>query len=261
MPNKTTQYEDEQNNQHLYLLDIADSYYWNARQRIIRVKHPERAGGFIDLYLGQSMEVPNPSNHLIIAIMDDKLLRSTGVDEDKFSLSPGLKNKDGELDVIPSAIAFLINKQQKISISDPQNGSAGFSLSNTNMFDDNKIRLAISPSIAKDYTNNKQNENDRNEIGIFMNEDAILARSRGGSITLADEGIHFGGNIFWEHTKHSKEIMMDNPLHGLIPQTIPTAIISIPLIPNFAMLTQVANGAIKFIEVVDKLKQVSKILG
>lgn len=243
-----------------YLVKMCDRNYYNPRQSIIRVEHPNMVNKYYDFYLSQTHETPNPLKHMVILFTYPSVVGGTGINETRLNLPPGYNDVLGNLATIPVSICFLINKQHKISTADPQNGSAGFSLENINMFDDNKVRISISPPIDKTYTNNKQNDQDLNEIGLFMNDDSVMLRSRGGSVTLGDGGVHFGGNIFWEHSKHSKEIMMDNPLHGFIPQTLPTAIISIPYIPNFSMIATIADAAVRFCSIVGKINKAKEII-
>jgi hypothetical protein len=183
-----------------------------------------------------------------------------GIPTYRYNLLPGYDNPNGKIATIPAGIAMLINKKQSIQTADPQTGSAGFAISNTNMFDQNKIRMSIAPPQSKDYTNNTKNEDDSNKVGIFFNDNSILIRTAGASFTLGDEGVHIGGKVHWENTKHEKEIMVDNSFHGLIPQTIPTAAVSIPQIPNFGKFANIANAATKMISVVDKISNVGSAI-
>jgi hypothetical protein len=244
-----------------FLLNLANKNYYNATHDIIRVEHPTREGRYFDVYFNHNIEVPNPSQHRVILFATEDILGENNIiSDERIDLLPG-QLKNGSIAKIPTSIAMLVNMKQLIRVSSPQTGSTGFSLSKINMFDEDKIRISISPPIDKTYTNQIKNESDDNPIGIFINDDSVMIRTRGGSITLADEGIHFGGKIYWESTKHGKEIMMDNPLHGIIPQTIPSAIISIPQIPNFNMIAQIADGALKVIDVLGKVTKISKMVG
>ena len=125
------------------------------------------------------------------------------------------------------------------------------SISNTNMFEEHKVKVAISPPLARDYTSNDEDTEDVNKIGMFMNDKTIIIKSSGGQITLGEEGLHFGGKIHWESTTHSKEIMQDNFIHQLVPSTLPTAAISIPQLPNFGMIAQIAETANRVINTLD----------
>ena len=243
-----------------YILDLADTKYYNSRQQIIRVKHPSTDGECFDFFIGQTTEIPNPTRHRIIVLTDKDLPGSLGINEKRLNFPPGYADGNGTLATLPVGICFLVSKNQIVKTTDPQSGSAGFSIDGAGMFDEQKLRVALGPPIEKDYTNNRQNQQDKNSIGLFMNDNAILLRTRGGAITMGDEGIHFGGKIFWESTKHGKEIMFDNPLHGLVPQTIPTAAVSIPQIPNFAMLAQIADGALKVMEITRKANKIIQIV-
>ena len=45
--------------------------------------------------------------------------------------------------------------------------------------------------------------------------------------------------------------MQDNFIHQLVPSTLPTAAISIPQLPNFGMIAQIAEVSNKVINTID----------
>lgn len=240
----------------MFLTDLADSNYFNPRMNIVRVKSPFDPEILYDFRLAPSWYPPNPKIHRIILIASTEYMSEIGLTEDRLQLPPGIEDDQWTPAEIQMGLAYLVDRNQRLYVVDNQNGSTGFSIRNTNMFDEDNVKVALAPPIHKDYTNNSDQESDSNQIGLFMNDDVIMIRSRGAQITLGDEGIHFGGKQHHESTTHSKEIMQDNFIHQLIPSTIPTAAVSIPQLPNFGMIAQIAETANKVISVVGTAKSV-----
>lgn len=234
----------------MFLTDLADSNYFNSRMNIVRVKNPFGLDAYYDFRLSPTWYPPNPKIHKIILITSKEYLTYAGLSEAKLKLQPGVDDENWTPAEIPMGLAYLVDRNQRLYVVDNQTGSTGFSISNTNMFDQDKVKVALAPPIEKDYTSNSNQDQDMNEIGLFMSNDTVMIRSRGAQITLGDEGIHFGGKQHHENTTHSKEIMQDNFIHQLIPSTIPTAAISIPQLPNFGMIAQIAETANKVMRVV-----------
>jgi hypothetical protein len=117
-----------------------------------------------------------------------------------------------------------------------------------------KVQIAISPPSIRHYTNNESvsGPQDNNEsFGIFMNNDTVLIKSRGGSITLSDDGVHLGGPIAFESTQFSKDLMADNFLSSIIPSAFPTCILSMQQLPNFQQFMRIAESAQKIINVIE----------
>jgi hypothetical protein len=241
------------------LMAISTRNYYNERQQLIRVNKID-TDKYFDVRLYPTTQMPNPNIHMCIVMASSSYLDGVGIPDERLDLEPGYQDKEGNINTLPEAIGFIVNKTQEIKVANPQNGSSGFNVSNINTYDQNKLRIAISPPIDKSYTNNSQNEGDQNLVGIFMNDNVLVARSAGGSITLGEEGVHIGGKVFLEGGKQNKDIVADNPLHGIIPQTIPTAIVSIPQIPNFAMIVQIADTAQTLMSVVQKTSTISNII-
>ena len=234
----------------IFMTDLADSNYYNPRLNVVRVASPIRDGEFVDFKLAPTWYPPNPKDHRILLMTSRESLSSFGLDKDQLKFPPGIQDKNQDRSTIRMGIAYIIDRNQRLYTVDNQSGSAGFSIRNTNMSEDNRIKVALAPPLPKDYFNNDAQDQDSNQVGLFMTNDVVLLRSKGAQITLGDEGIHFGGKIHWESTTHSKEIMQDNFIHQLIPSTIPTAAISIPQLPNFGLIAQIAEIANKVIDTI-----------
>lgn len=245
----------------MYLTDIRDSNYYNPRQGIIRVRNPFRGKEdiFYDFKLAPTFVPPNPKDHKALLITSPEQLTPVGLTSERLEFPPGMEDMM-TLAEIKMGIVYLIDKNQRITTVDNQTGSTGFSISKTNMFEDDKVRVSIAPPISKDYTNYSEPDKDSNQIGLFMNNDVVALRSKGAQITLGEEGIHFGGKIYWESTTHSKEFMQDNFIHQLIPSTLPTAAIAIPQLPNFGMISVIAATANKIISVAGKATKITDIV-
>jgi hypothetical protein len=244
-----------------YIASIAFTNYYNDVHKIIRIEFNKR---WFDFKCITEIEVPNPIKHVVMIITYDEYLNQTNsISEERTNYLPGIKNKEGELDDLPFGIAFLIPKKQTVVRTNPNSGGAGMTISNTNMFDLDKVAIAIAPSLNKDYTNNDENpDREHKNIGIFINNDGtILIKSKGSSITMGEEGIYIGGDVAWESSEHQREWMMDNTFQRFIPSTIVTFPISMPELPNIAKFAQIANGARKVRSIVKTVNSVSKLVG
>lgn len=242
-----------------FLLEMTDTNYYNERLQIIRVVFEGHA---FDFHMAHRPYVyPNPNYHKVLLGTIGKALEGKGIGDSRLLLPPGHLSET-ELAKIPFGWAFLVDFRQHNAGSNPQSGSAAFNLENINMFDRDKLEGSLGPAMDKDYTNNDKDQEDPDSlaIGIFWNHDAIMLKSRGGAITLGDQGIHIGGKVAWEYSKYNKDVMMDNSLHGIIPQTIPTALVSIPQLPNFAKFVQFADTGQKFINVAQKAGKASQAI-
>lgn len=251
-----------------YIARIADINYYNEVHKIIRIEFNNKYFDF--KYLG-GYDVPNPTKHLAIVVTSEEFIDDIGLSEDKQRLLPGIKDSQGNLNNLPLGFVYIIDKNQTISTTNPNSGGAGFSIQKTNMFDLEKVAIAITPPSNKDYTStdtshtsfeSQTKEDIRNEnIGIFMNKDGtILIKSKGSSITMGEEGIYIAGNVGWESSEHQREWMMGNQFQRFIPSTIPTAAIAIPELPNIAKFVQIAEGARKVRSIVSKISSVSNLL-
>lgn len=253
-------YNSIKNQPTMFLTDLAEKNYFNPRLQVIRVVSPFDETQFLDFRLAPTHVPPNNKLHRVLLVTAKEQINSIGLSEERLELIPGIEDKNWTPAELQMGVAYLIDRNQRLYTVDNQTGSTGFSIRNTNMFEQNKVKLALSPPIPKDYTNNSNQQNDTNEIGIFMNDDAVIIRSRGAQITLGDEGVHIGGKQHWENTAHSKEIMQDNFIHQLVPSTIPTAGVSIPQLPNFGMIGQIAETCNKVINIVGKTKKITRAL-
>lgn len=246
------------------VLEIADiPKFYNPFHKIIRVKYKET---YYDLKCDPGVVVPNQQDHLVLAVIPHGLFDYiSSIPDHRQVITPGLENSAGQLAQIPQGICFLISSRQTISTANPQNASAGMSITNTNMFDMDKVAIAISPPLVdRDYTTlDDGTTGDINNlaVGVFINKQGtVLIKSQGGSVTLGKEGVHIGGKVSFESSTRDTGILSDNTFADMIPSTIPTAGIAIPKLPNVASIASVANAAMKFIDVIDKTKQISQIL-
>lgn len=253
-----------------FVANIAGTNFYNEIHKIIRIEFNNKYYDF--KYLG-GYEVPDPQSNLAIVITSDEALNDIGISEERQRLLPGFGDPNGNLVDLPTGFVYLISNKQTVATTNPNSGGAGFSISKTNMFDLQKVAIAISPPIQKDYTSTDTafttsevdsgvKEDVRNQnVGIFINKDGtILVKSKGSSITMGEEGIYIAGSVSWESSEHQREWMMDNPFQRFIPSTIPTAAIAIPELPNIAKFVQIAEGARKVRTIINKVSSVSKLV-
>lgn len=240
-----------------YLLEIADNtrYFYNDRQKILRVRYGRK---LFDFPCQPGLENPDPARHAAMCFVSDKVLEdSDGIVNERLDLPPGWVDNEGTLATIDKAFCFLVNKAQYITTTNPQNASAGFSISKTNMFDKDKVVYSLTPPLEdRDYTT-KEPQSDLNSenVGVFINKDGtILVKSRGGSLTLGDEGVHVGGRFLTESSATDTGPLSDNTISDLIPSTIPTAGAAYPKLPNIGLIANVANAGMKFMSIADKVQ-------
>jgi len=248
-----------------YVAEIVKDNYYNPLHQIIRIS---LKGRIFDLRINPGNENPSYVNHLVLAIVPDYTLNYYYVPTERLGLAPGTLNSAGNLATIPQGICFLLDKRQRLNTTAPQNGSAGFSVSSTNMFDPKKVVTAISPPMLdRDYTSVNDTGQDLNygSIGLFINRDGcILLKSTGASITMGKEGIHIGGRLFHESSSVETGPLSDNTISDLVGSTIPTAAAAWPKMPNFGQFANYANTGRTFIAVCDKVKagfQLASALG
>lgn len=243
----------------VYVAALAKKNYFNPFDQIIRIEFNSK---ILDFRLGSvPFEVPNPEKHVCLVITPDEIMTKINNSQVKEEFLPGYEDENFTPSSLPIGAAFLMHKDHVVTGTNPQNGSAGFALENTNMFDLNKVRISISPPVEKPYTNNDLSESQGKNIGLFMNDNTVLVKSHGASLTLGEDGIHIGGKVYWESSKHNKEWIADNPFNGFIPETIVTFPISIPYIPNIGAITNMANAGRKVIDVIGKVNKVYSIAG
>jgi hypothetical protein len=242
-----------------YVMELPNINFFNPTHSIIRVK---RQSNYYDLKAIVGVENPNPVDHLCLVVAPERTIDTKYLAQDRLDFPPGLKSLDYSLADVPLGFAFLIDKQQRIKTTNPQSGSAGMSVSGTNMFDPEKVLLAISPRLPnRDYTTLKDQNSDPNadSVGLFINRDGtVLLKSTGGAITLGKEGVHIGGRLFHESSSVDTGILSDNTISDLIPSTIPTAGAAYPKIPNFGQIANIANAGAKFVQVATAAKAVSQ---
>lgn len=244
------------------LMEIYPVNGFNDRQGIIRVSEPGK-DVWRDFRLAHSFFHPNPNQFMCVVLTDSYTLTKEGLSEDSLKLPPGWSNKNGTISSISAGLAYLVSKNQQISGADPQSGSAPLAMSNTNTFDSDKIKISISPALSKSYTNNSQNNTDHNKVGIFMNDDTVVIRSAGGAVTVGQEGVHIGGRIYLQSDKKSKDLVMDNPFHGLFGTTVvpPIYILALPELPNIGTIAQIANIGYKLITTAEKAGKIVNLIG
>lgn len=242
----------------MYVSKISDINYYNETHKIIRIEFNNR---FFDFkYLG-GYDVPNPSKHLAIVVTSEESIKDVGLSVERQNLLPGFVDKNGNLGDLPLGFVYIVPKNQSVSTTNPNSGGAGFSIQKTNMFELEKVAIAISPPIEKDYTNTETEDSQNQNVGFFINNDGtILIKSKGSSITMGKEGIYIAGSVSWESSEHQREWMMDNPLQRFIPSTIPTSAIAIPELPNIAKFVQIAEGARKVRTIINKVNAVSDLI-
>ncbi len=242
-----------------YVLELSASNYYNPKHQIARVKYK---GKRIDIRINPGTENPNPQDHLVLVIAPEKTMEYEEVDSSQYDLPPGT-TADGEVTDIQQGLCFLIDKRQRVNTTAPQNGQAGFSVSESNMFDPENVVSVMSPRMVdRDYTSVDSTGQDPNygSIGIFMNRDGcILIKASGSSITMGKEGIHLGGRLFQESSAVETGPLSDNTIADLIGSTIPTAGAAWPKLPNIGHIAQYANAGLKFIKIADAAKAGIKI--
>jgi len=250
----------EQNSLQFYLGELAETNYYNEQQHLVRVKFKN---SYYDMHLfGYTVEVPDPKYHLVMFLAPERSISTSSIDGDALNNPPGIVNN--KVVDVQFCVAFLINRTQKLSTTNAQTGTASFAISNTNFYDSNNVRVAITAPTSNDYTRVNDDsgvDSNRNQsIGLFLNDDSVLIKSRGSSITLGDDGIHIGGNVSWEQTSHGKGVMARNQFAEIIPSSIPTAIISTPNIPNVTQFLMFAEAGQRVMSVINKAGKVLEIL-
>ena len=243
-----------------FITQIADMNYYNDIHKIIRIKFKENKYDF--KYIGEYI-VPNPTKHIALVVTSEEALGDAyAIDKDRDNFLPGIIDNMGNLTNLSMGYVYVISKDQEVSRTNPSSGGAGMSIGRTNMFDLEKVTIAISPSLDKDYTNTEKDPYlEDKSVGIFMNNDGtILIKSKGSSITMGEEGIYIGGNVHWESATHAKEWMMDNTFADFIPSTIVTFPLSIKELPNIAKFAQIGEGARKVRQIVESTTKIVGVL-
>lgn len=246
-----------------WMLEIASAdKYYNAKHQIIRVTH---GGKFYDIKCNPGYVVPNRNDHFVICILPENYFnKNDGLTDQELEFLPGNSTLEGDLATLPQGVAFLTPKRQTLSTTNPQSAGGSFAMSDVNMFDMENVCVAITPPLpGRDYTTLEDpNSGDINNesVGLFINKQGtVLLKSINGSITLGKEGVHVGGKFKAEASVKDTGFLTENPLSKLIPSTIPTAWANFP-IPNMGAIASIANAAMKYIEVTDKVAQVTQIV-
>jgi hypothetical protein len=251
----------------LYMARLAEVNYFNPSRRIVRAKVGEKSFDF-HLLLSTS-EVPNPKQHILILLTNEETIVSPGLQEEDLKYKPGNDKKGNPADV-PLGGALLANINQTYATTNPQNASSTFNTDHSNMDVIDKVQVAITPPSVRPYTNNesateKQSQDNNESFGVFMNNDAVLIKSRGGSIVLSDDGVHIGGPVAFESTQFAKDLMADNFLSSIIPSAFPTCLLAMQQLPNFQQFMRIAESAQKIVNVIEKsgklISSVDSIVG
>ena len=247
-------------NHYLLKLDSRGKYY-NDRLNVVRCIYRDK---YFDFRLSRNeIEVPNPKFHSLYVVVNDSVLEGFGLTEEEQFYFPGIKDDKGNTSDLPYAMAFLVNVTKKSDTADPQTGGASFSINNTNMFDQDNIRISISPPLNIDYTSTEdKNKNlGTSNIGIFINDDTILIKSKGGSITIGEEGIYLGGKVFKESAVEENGIFTDNTIADMMGSTIPTFIAAFPKLPNVGQFYAFAEVAQRVIEIAKVAENATTLIG
>jgi hypothetical protein len=256
---------------HSYLGEIAEDNYFNELHQIIRIKFDDK---YYDFRYESKGIIPHPNLHLAMISATEETINSDFINLDRQKLLPGIIDKFGNIAALPYGKVELLNRKQLAMATNPQNGSAGFSIEDSTMSDLGKLRIAFTPPLNKDYTNvegtpqssqtrqdsNSQEDTGDQNIGIFINDDSVVLKSKGAQVTLGKEGIHFGGSVFYEASEHTREWMFDNTLSRFIPSTIPTAIISIPELPNIEKFAKYGQFCQRVISIANKGSKITNLL-
>lgn len=249
----------------MFIGSLSDTNYYNPSRRVVRAKIGDAQYDF--RLLISTSEVPNPTRHYLILLASEESIESSGIPYDDLKYLPG-NDKDGNPTKLPLGGAILTNIQQTYTTTNPQNASAAMNTEKGDMSSLEKVLVSISPPSLRHYTNNNnstvdsQQTDDNNEsFGVFMNDSSVLLKSRGGSITLSNDGIHVGGPVTFEYSQFSKDLMADNQLSSIIPSAFPTCILSMQQLPNFHQFMRVAESARKIIAVTQTASSVASGIG
>lgn len=256
--------ENESTKLEFWMLKIANlKHSYNPQHQIIRV---EFNNGFYDIKCAPGYYVPNAQDHLVVAMLPEGFFDDQEpIPSRQEDLPPGLLSKDGHLDDVPEGMSWIVPKRQTVTTTAPQNGNAGFAMSDTNMFDSSNVTVAVSPHLpTRDYTtleDGSESDPEYQSVGLFVNKQGtVLLKSTGGSITIGKEGVHIGGKLMTTSSNKDTGVMTENPLSKLLGSTIPTAGASWPTIPNIGTVVSIANAAQKFTQIVDASKNISQIV-
>lgn len=254
-----------------YLGEIAEENYFNDLNQIIRVKFN---GRYFDFRYRSSTVLPNPELHLAIISSTEEYIESPGLDKERQKLMPGISNKNNNPASLPYGWVEVLNRRQLSMVTNAQNGSAAFSIENSDMSLKNKTRIALTPPINKDYTNSGPDKESSmtgeetsstedagdKSIGVFINDNSVVIKSHGSQLTMGEDGIHIGGSIKYQKSEHTREWMFDNTLSRFIPSTIPTGAIAIPELPNVAKFARYAQVGQRIAQVADKTGSIIELL-
>lgn len=242
-----------------FICEITDSNYYNEKHQIIRIKIGDKL--YDCKYLGLPI-YPHPNDYVALVITCDEFIKKTkSIVKDRLSFLPGIINRNNDLDDIYFGIVYPISKRQTVAGANPTCGGASLAIESTNMFDPDKIALALTTPLNVDYTN-KDKTTDFKDFsnGVFINKDGtILIKSGPSSITMGEEGIYLGGNIHWESADHAKEWMRDNTLSKFIPLTLVTIPIAMPEVPLIEKFQRIANVANKVVSICTKAVRVTAL--
>jgi hypothetical protein len=239
--------------------------FYNPYHRILRIIF---RGGQYDIKCNPGFSVPNSKRHLVLAHVPPKYFEvNDPLTDDRLQFLPGLLSKAGALADLPRGWCELMSIQQEISTGNPGNASAGFTISNTNMFDLENVSLAVTaPLSGRDYTTTVAGDNSTGDLnnlgfGLFINnQDTVVLKGPGGSITIGKEGIHIGGRLATESSTRDTGFLSDNTISDIVGSMFATAAAAWPKMPNMGQIASIANAASKFISITSAATEVSNLL-
>lgn len=239
------------------IVSLDDINNYNDELHMVRIKYNNKK---YDIKLGGNIyERPNSKKHLVLICCPESFFRTEELSEEQLKYIPGYTNNGNPAFINASVIGYLTNKMQKITTSLPFDAQSSFSINNTVM-DEENTSIAITPPVDANYTNNTSADKQSLNIGLFINDDSIVIKTRGGQITMGNEGIHIAGQIHWGSTSHNKEIVTNNPLSIFIGSTIPTYIVGMKEIPNLVKFQSIGQAAYNFSSIVNKVSNIGNIL-
>jgi len=249
------EYKDTNRSTKMIIAEIADENYFNNFQNIIRIKIKETHGTnpiykYYDFPLLYNGEYPNPILHKVLIFTYDTILdkMSEGMlqSDELLKYPPGYRNEDGLLSNISNGYCVLLNQRIKNNVTATAIGDAdGFNSDAKLASNKDEIRYSFSPSLNYDYTTteNEYNGNKNyDNIGIFITDNSVKIKSRGGEIVVGPDGISLRGQKSETHQIDLAGLIMKNPLAQIFPETLLTFPLSIKNIPNLNQYIEIGNS-------------------
>ena len=250
-------YSNGDKNLKMTIAELDDMNYYNNTQNIVRIK--VKSGDnlkYYDFPLLNTGEYPNPGLHHVLVFTYNDVLEKVRTailpGDSKLQFPPGYSDQDGLAPRVTNGYAILIATNAKNNTTKYNVGSLGNFNSDSDLpSDPNDIRYSISPALNKNYTTTEQQfktDKDYQNIGIFVTDNSILLKTRGGSIALGPDGISLLGPKMETHQITQAGIMADNPLTRLpIPATLVTPMV-IPNYPNLDFLASIGNSLNRMVQ-------------